>query len=54
MTRLVGTFSKSVLKGLKFPLRFVQRIMECVNTPTYSVALNGSMHGVFKGGKGLR
>ncbi|XP_022848848.1 uncharacterized protein LOC111371175 [Olea europaea var. sylvestris] len=47
-------FLKSVLEGLNFPLRFVQWIMECVTTPTYSVALNGSMHGFFKGGKGLR
>ncbi|XP_022895208.1 uncharacterized protein LOC111409387 [Olea europaea var. sylvestris] len=47
-------FLKSVLEGLNFPLRFVQWIMECVTTPTYSVALNGSMYGFFKGGKGLR
>ncbi|XP_022847501.1 uncharacterized protein LOC111370020 [Olea europaea var. sylvestris] len=47
-------FLKSVLEGLNFPLRFVQWIMECVTTPTYFIALNGSMHGFFKGGKGLR
>ncbi|XP_022867239.1 uncharacterized protein LOC111386969 [Olea europaea var. sylvestris] len=47
-------FLKSVLEGLNFPLRFTQWAMECVTSPTYSVALNESMHGFFKGGKGLQ
>ncbi|XP_022853499.1 uncharacterized protein LOC111374969 [Olea europaea var. sylvestris] len=52
--RLVGDFLKSALEGLNFPLRFVQWIMECITTPTYSIALIGSIHGFFKGGQGLR
>ncbi|XP_022843079.1 uncharacterized protein LOC111366583 [Olea europaea var. sylvestris] len=47
-------FIKGVLEGLHFFPRFVKWVMECVTSPTYSVALNGSMHGFFKGGKGVR
>ncbi|XP_022897683.1 uncharacterized protein LOC111411379 [Olea europaea var. sylvestris] len=37
-------FLKGVFEGLHFPSRFIQWIMECVTYPTYSVALNGSLH----------
>ncbi|XP_022876816.1 uncharacterized protein LOC111395022 [Olea europaea var. sylvestris] len=47
-------FLIGVLEGLHFPSRFVQWVMEGVTSPTYSVTLNGSIHGFFKGGKGLR
>ncbi|XP_022846184.1 uncharacterized protein LOC111368907 [Olea europaea var. sylvestris] len=47
-------FLKEVLEGLRFLSRFVQWVMECITTPTYSVALNESLHGFFKGRKGLR
>ncbi|XP_022880540.1 uncharacterized protein LOC111397792 [Olea europaea var. sylvestris] len=42
-------FLKEVLEGLCFPSRFVEWVMECVTTLTYSVALNGSIHDFFKG-----
>ncbi|XP_022889220.1 uncharacterized protein LOC111404680 [Olea europaea var. sylvestris] len=47
-------FLRDVLEGFHFPSRFVSWDMECVTSPTYFVALNGSMHGFFKGRKGLR
>ncbi|XP_022899384.1 uncharacterized protein LOC111412693 [Olea europaea var. sylvestris] len=47
-------FLKGVLEGLHFPPRLVQWVMVCVTSPTYSVALNESTNGFFKGGKGLR
>ncbi|KAI3450765.1 hypothetical protein Pfo_007430 [Paulownia fortunei] len=47
-------FLRSVLSGLGFPGRFIDWVMECVSTPSYSIALNGSIFGFFKGKKGLR
>lgn len=47
-------FLRDVLEGLHFPSRFVSWVMECVTSPTYSVALNGSMHGFLKGRKAIR
>jgi hypothetical protein len=34
--------------------RFVNWVRECITTPQFSIALNGSLVGYFKGGKGLR
>uniref|UniRef100_A0A2N9J3H3 Reverse transcriptase domain-containing protein n=1 Tax=Fagus sylvatica TaxID=28930 RepID=A0A2N9J3H3_FAGSY len=36
------------------PANFVNWIRECITTPRFSIALNGSLVGYFKGGKGLR
>ncbi|KAK4348291.1 hypothetical protein RND71_034630 [Anisodus tanguticus] len=47
-------FLTAILIGLNFPEHFVAQIMECVSTPSFSVAINGSIHGHFKGKKGLR
>ncbi|XP_022880980.1 uncharacterized protein LOC111398292 [Olea europaea var. sylvestris] len=47
-------FLRDVLVGLKFPSRFVHWIMKCVTSISYSIALNGTLHGFFKGEKGLR
>ncbi|KAK4404535.1 hypothetical protein Sango_0822100 [Sesamum angolense] len=33
---------------------FIQWLEECVTTPTFSVCINGSTHGFFKGARGLR
>ncbi|CAH9148298.1 unnamed protein product [Cuscuta epithymum] len=47
-------FLADVLKGLGYPTRFVGWIMECVSTASFSVSLNGVMHGFFKGKRGIR
>ena len=36
------------------PVKFVMWIRECITNPRFSISLNGSMVGDFKGGKGLR
>jgi hypothetical protein len=36
------------------PARFVNSVRECITTLRLSIALNGSLVGYFKGGKGLR
>ncbi|XP_020256483.1 uncharacterized protein LOC109833285 [Asparagus officinalis] len=43
-----------MLKGLKFPEFMINRIMACVTSPKYSISLHGSLHGYFKGERGLR
>lgn len=47
-------FLESVLEGLGFPSRFTQWVMECISTPSFSIAINGSTHGFFKGKRGIR
>ncbi|XP_022858439.1 uncharacterized protein LOC111379310 [Olea europaea var. sylvestris] len=47
-------FLKNVLEGLQFPTTFIDWAMECITSPIYSIALNGSLHGFIKGRKGLR
>ncbi|CAH9101719.1 unnamed protein product [Cuscuta europaea] len=47
-------FLKSVLLTIGFPTRFVQWIMECVSTSSYSISINGILHGHIKGKRGLR
>ena len=42
-------FMKEVFIGLGFPSLFVGWIMQCVSTTSYSISINGSLHGFFKG-----
>nr|GEY98280.1 hypothetical protein [Tanacetum cinerariifolium] len=47
-------FLKLILAGFGFHARMVGWIMECVTTTSFSVCINGSLHGFFKGKCGLR
>ncbi|GFZ21539.1 hypothetical protein Acr_29g0007010 [Actinidia rufa] len=47
-------FLQELLSALHFPPRFVGWVMECVTTTSFSLSYNGSMHGFFKGQRGLR
>ncbi|KAL0420609.1 UNVERIFIED_CONTAM: LINE-1 reverse transcriptase [Sesamum latifolium] len=47
-------FLSAVLKLFGFPPLFILWIEECVTTPSFSVCLNGSPHGFFRGARGLR
>ncbi|XP_020261317.1 uncharacterized protein LOC109837465 [Asparagus officinalis] len=47
-------FLKEMLCGLGFPETMIGWIMACITSPKYSIALNGSLHGYFKGKRGLR
>ncbi|KAL0455553.1 UNVERIFIED_CONTAM: LINE-1 retrotransposable element O protein [Sesamum latifolium] len=47
-------FLRAVLTLFGFPEQFIGWIVECVTTPSFSVCLNGSPHGYFKGARGLR
>ncbi|XP_020262770.1 uncharacterized protein LOC109838764 [Asparagus officinalis] len=47
-------FLKDMLVGLGFPEAMINWIMACITSPKYSIALNRSLHGYFKGKRGLR
>ncbi|GJV77614.1 hypothetical protein Tco_1509198 [Tanacetum coccineum] len=47
-------FLKEVLIGFGFHPRMVGWIMECVTSTSYSMCINGNLHGYFKGKRGLR
>lgn len=42
-------FLKETLTFLNFPCRFIDWIMECVSTASYSISLNGHYHGLLLG-----
>ena len=39
---------------MKFPPTFIDWIMSCISSTSYFIAYNGSLHGFFKGRRGLR
>nr|GFC55017.1 putative RNA-directed DNA polymerase, eukaryota, reverse transcriptase zinc-binding domain protein [Tanacetum cinerariifolium] len=47
-------FLKKVLIGFGFHVKMVEWIMECVTTTSFSININGALHGYFKGKRGLR
>lgn len=47
-------FLREAMTVMKFPPIFVQWIMECVSTNSFSISVNGQMHGFFHGHRGLR
>ncbi|GJU98264.1 polypyrimidine tract-binding protein homolog 2 isoform X1 [Tanacetum coccineum] len=47
-------FLKEVLLAFGFHVRMVDWIMECVTTTSFSLSINGTLHGYFKGKRGLR
>ncbi|GJW44645.1 hypothetical protein Tco_0073444 [Tanacetum coccineum] len=47
-------FLRRILHGFGFHARIVSWIMECVSTTSYSICINGNLHGYFKGNRGLR
>ncbi|KAL2922946.1 LINE-1 reverse transcriptase-like protein [Bienertia sinuspersici] len=48
------SFIEEMMKGLGFPKKFTDWVMECVTTPMFSIVLNGSPYGFFKSARGLR
>ncbi|XP_074297059.1 uncharacterized protein LOC141627734 [Silene latifolia] len=47
-------FLEQMLGALNFPAQFIDLLMECVKSASYSLVLNGGIFGFFKGKKGLR
>jgi hypothetical protein len=49
-----GDFIIHCLACLGFPEKFINWIKVCITSPRFSVSLNGTLTGYFKGAKGLR
>ena len=47
-------FMEDMLRALEFPDNFVQLVMECVQSPRFSLLVNGESCGFFQGKRGLR
>nr|GEW46640.1 putative reverse transcriptase domain, reverse transcriptase zinc-binding domain protein [Tanacetum cinerariifolium] len=47
-------FLRVTLIGFGFYERMIAWIMECVTTTSFSISINGSLHGYFEGKRGLR
>ncbi|GJR83550.1 hypothetical protein Tco_0154335 [Tanacetum coccineum] len=47
-------FLKTILEAFGFHSRMIGWIMECVATTSFSLSINGVLHGYFKGKRGLR
>ncbi|XP_062093379.1 uncharacterized protein LOC133799371 [Humulus lupulus] len=47
-------FIEDLLNALNFPSRFVQLVMICIKSTSYSLLMNGRIQGGFHGAKGLR
>ncbi|GJT41694.1 putative reverse transcriptase domain, reverse transcriptase zinc-binding domain protein [Tanacetum coccineum] len=47
-------FLRTILLGFGFHNRMISWIMECVTTTSYSICINGTLHGYFQGKRGLR
>ncbi|KAE8690635.1 hypothetical protein F3Y22_tig00110893pilonHSYRG00157 [Hibiscus syriacus] len=47
-------FIHAILKALDLPLKFIDWIVSCYTDARYSIVLNGSLVGYFKGAKGIR
>ncbi|GKC16679.1 putative reverse transcriptase domain, reverse transcriptase zinc-binding domain protein [Tanacetum coccineum] len=52
--RLIGGFLKQNLMGFGFHDCMIHWIMECVTSTSFSLSINGVLHGYFKGQRGLR
>ncbi|WMV07308.1 hypothetical protein MTR67_000693 [Solanum verrucosum] len=48
------SFLKSVLAELGFPFKFIQWVMECISSVSYSLVLFGGLTKPFKGRRGIR
>ncbi|XP_022024382.1 uncharacterized protein LOC110924695 [Helianthus annuus] len=48
------SFLEDVLNGFGFHSKMVTWIMACVSSASYSISINGNLHGYFRGRRGLR
>ncbi|XP_074283365.1 uncharacterized protein LOC141607914 [Silene latifolia] len=51
---LQWSFIANMLSGLGFPQQFIDWVLGCIQTPWYSLKLNGELSGFFQGKSGIR
>lgn len=47
-------FVLDVLRAMGFPPNLIQSVKACMTSPSFSICINESLHGYFKGARGLR
>ncbi|XP_050281711.1 uncharacterized protein LOC126722610 [Quercus robur] len=52
--RVEWTFLKGIMEKMGFLKRWIDRVISCVTTPTFSVRINGKAYGSIKLSRGLR
>ena len=52
--RVEWGFLQGIMTKLGFPERWVQRVMGCVTTPTFSILINGKAYGNIRPSRGIR
>lgn len=50
----MGLSPSICLKALNLPSDYIQWLSSCYSSPTFSVGINGRLHGLFNGTRGLR
>lgn len=48
------SFIKDILTWLNFPQQFIEWVVVCVTSPSFTLSINGSLCAFFKGKKGIR
>ena len=52
--RVEWSFLKGIMEKMGFPEIWIERVMSCVSTPTFSVCINGKSYGSIKPSRGLQ
>ncbi|XP_065629141.1 secreted RxLR effector protein 78-like [Quercus suber] len=52
--RVEWTFLEKIMEKLGFPTRWIERVMSCVTTTSFSVLVNGKPHGMIHPLRGIR
>lgn len=48
-----GFLEEMMLAGYRFPQKYTRWVMECVSTVSFTLAINGEVHGYFQGKRGI-
>ena len=47
-------FLQSIMGKIGFPDSWIERVMSCVSTPSFSILVNGKAHGMIHPSRGIR
>ena len=51
--RVEWPFLEKIMEKLGFPPRWIERVMSCVTTPSFSILVNGKPHGMIHPARGI-